>query len=199
MNEHTQELQQFAEALLDVDRLKIVGELARGSNQPAVIAAQTGIDQPTVEAHLRLLAETNLIEVYEEPGGKAVYQLDEKALEEMSKRHFQWARQIAEPDQRVIGDQFTKTEAKYIRSFTDLNGIIKFLPKITQDAKLQALLKYARQDLEPGRVYTEKEFTEAVAPYSRDASSIRRYLIDYGFVERKVDGSAYWLKEGSDD
>jgi len=29
-----------------------------------------------------------------------------------------------------------------------------------------------------------------------DFVTIRRYLIEYGFMERKPNGSEYWLKEG---
>jgi hypothetical protein len=200
MNKHIQELQQFAEALLDLDRLKIVGELAQGRTTPTEIANRTGIERSTVEAHLQVLAGTKVIDLETGPDGHPTYRLDSKALEEMSKRQFQWAkRTAAEPDRRRIGEGFTKIEAKYIRSFTDPNGLIRHLPSIREDDKLQAVLKYARQDLQTGRIYSEKEFNEALRPFTRDPSSVRRYLVDYLYVDREIDGSAYWLRESGDD
>ena len=77
--------------------------------------------------------------------------------------------------------------------------MIRHLPSIRDDAKLQAVLKYAGQDLQSGRTYTEREFNEALAPYTRDASSVRRYLVDYGYADRETDGSADWLVEDGDD
>ena len=182
--------------MLDLDRLKIVGELAQGRTTPTEIAGRTGLSRTAVESHLHVLTETGVVHRETGPGDTLAYRLDPKALEEMSKRQFQWAKQTrGEPDRRKIGPQFSKIEARYIRSFTDPNGLITHLPSIRQDAKLQAVLKYARQDLQPGRTYTEKEFNAALRPYTRDTSSVRRYLVDYGYVDREIDGSAYRLVE----
>jgi predicted transcriptional regulator len=200
MDKHTQELQKFAEALLDLDRLKIVGELAKGNDRPDAIAEQARIDTDVLAAHLQALVETGLVYRQEAPDGGARYTLDDKALEEMSKRQFGRARKLAaEPDRRRIPERFTAEEAKYVRSFTDPNGVITHLPSIHVDAKLQAVLQYALQGVEPGRVYTEREFNQALAPYTRDPSSVRRYLVDYLYVDRVPDGSEYRLREVGDD
>jgi DNA-binding transcriptional ArsR family regulator len=199
MDKHTAELHKFAAALLDLDRLRIVGELARGNDRPASIAAKAGIGTEVLDTHLRALVETGLVHLGEAPDGGERYTLDERALEEMSKRQFGRARELAEEPERRIGEWFTPEEAKTIRSFTEPNGVITHLPSIHADAKLQAVLRYALQGIEPGRVYTEREFNQALAPYTRDASSVRRYLVDYKYVERKPDGSAYRLRESSDD
>ncbi|MDD3777159.1 MAG: DUF2087 domain-containing protein [Actinomycetota bacterium] len=45
-----------------------------------------------------------------------------------------------------------------------------------------------------GTFYTEKEVNEILKPVHDDYVLIRRYLIEYGFLERKADGSRYWLK-----
>ncbi|HML47822.1 MAG TPA: DUF2087 domain-containing protein, partial [Clostridia bacterium] len=47
---------------------------------------------------------------------------------------------------------------------------------------------------EPARRYTEKEVNELLTPIFDDFSSLRRELVDYGFVERERDCSAYWRK-----
>ncbi|MEF3304923.1 DUF2087 domain-containing protein [Paenibacillus sp. GYB003] len=48
---------------------------------------------------------------------------------------------------------------------------------------------------EPGRRYTEKEVNDAIEAVYHDYVTIRRYLVDFGFMDRKDDGSEYWLKE----
>jgi hypothetical protein len=49
---------------------------------------------------------------------------------------------------------------------------------------------------ERGRSYTEKELNEILKGiYEEDYVTIRRYLIEYGFMDRKNDGSEYWVKE----
>lgn len=45
------------------------------------------------------------------------------------------------------------------------------------------------------RKYTEKEINEILIPVFHDYVTLRRYLIEYGFLDRKPNGSQYWLKE----
>ncbi|MCM3243213.1 MULTISPECIES: DUF2087 domain-containing protein [Cytobacillus] len=43
--------------------------------------------------------------------------------------------------------------------------------------------------------YGEKELNQALKAIYEDYALVRRYLIDYGFLDRKPDGSEYWLKK----
>ncbi|WP_426453255.1 DUF2087 domain-containing protein [Paenibacillus sp. S-38] len=51
------------------------------------------------------------------------------------------------------------------------------------------------QRFEPGRQYTEKEVGEVLEQAWPDYAVLRRYMVEYGFMERRDDGSAYWLAE----
>lgn len=42
---------------------------------------------------------------------------------------------------------------------------------------------------------TEQELNQILKGFYGDYALIRRYLIDYGFLDRKQDGSRYWLKK----
>ena len=42
--------------------------------------------------------------------------------------------------------------------------------------------------------YTEKEINEILKPIYHDHVTLRRYLIEYGFMERTHDGMEYWIK-----
>lgn len=46
---------------------------------------------------------------------------------------------------------------------------------------------------EKDRIYTEKEINEILSVIHEDFVTLRRYLIDYKFLDRKSNGSAYWL------
>lgn len=46
---------------------------------------------------------------------------------------------------------------------------------------------------EPGKVYKEKEVNEILSQIHLDYAVLRRYLVDYKFMKREVDGSAYTL------
>jgi len=57
------------------------------------------------------------------------------------------------------------------------------------------VLKQLGQRFEKNRIYNEKEVNEILAKTNGDFVTLRRYLIEYGFLVRKPDGSQYWLKE----
>lgn len=59
--------------------------------------------------------------------------------------------------------------------------------------KIVILTKIAEQ-LEKGKIYTEKELNEILQSIYDDYAVIRRYLVDYGFLERTKDCKEYWLK-----
>ena len=47
------------------------------------------------------------------------------------------------------------------------------------------------------RTYTEKEINQILKIVYHDFATLRRYLIEYGFLDRTPDGSQYWLKNDS--
>jgi hypothetical protein len=47
----------------------------------------------------------------------------------------------------------------------------------------------------PGRQYSEPEVNEILKAAWDDFVTLRRYLIEYGFMDRVPDGSKYWVKE----
>lgn len=48
-----------------------------------------------------------------------------------------------------------------------------------------------------GQTYTEKEVNQILKVVYHDFATLRRYLIEYGFLERTPDGSQYWLRKDS--
>ncbi len=70
--------------------------------------------------------------------------------------------------------------------------LLKFPAK--EKHKLPILRKMACL-FEAGRSYTELEVNSIIRPVYADCATIRRYLIEYGFMERNPDCSDYRLKE----
>lgn len=46
-----------------------------------------------------------------------------------------------------------------------------------------------------GQTYTEKEVNQILKVVYHDFATLRRYLIEYGFLDRTPDGSQYWLRK----
>ncbi|MFB9274534.1 DUF2087 domain-containing protein [Cohnella cellulosilytica] len=64
---------------------------------------------------------------------------------------------------------------------------------IKEKHKIVVLTELARR-FESGRAYAEKEINEILRTAYEDYAVLRRYLIEYGFMDREPDGSRYWLK-----
>lgn len=83
-------------------------------------------------------------------------------------------------------------EAK-IKAFLDGQGRIMQIPVPLQ--KKLAVLAYLSEKFEPGRQYSEKEVNRIIQDWHtfNDYFILRRLLVDYGFLGRLTDGTAYWV------
>ncbi|WP_077211946.1 DUF2087 domain-containing protein [Bacillus dakarensis] len=57
------------------------------------------------------------------------------------------------------------------------------------------VIRKISQKLKPDHMYDEKELNKVLKGFYEDYVILRRYLIDYGFLDRKPDGSKYWVKK----
>ncbi|MBP0726604.1 DUF2087 domain-containing protein [Bacillus sp. RG28] len=73
-----------------------------------------------------------------------------------------------------------------------LEGPLSEFPK-KQKRKI-AILMHIIKRFDASKEYTEKEVNEILKKVFDDVVTIRRYLIDYGLLERNPDGSKYWIK-----
>ena len=83
-----------------------------------------------------------------------------------------------------------KEKQEIIDRYFKNNTLVSFPKK--QKRKL-VLLQHIAARFEKGRQYTEKEVNEILEHVYDDYVSIRRYLIEYGFLDRTRDGATYWL------
>lgn len=65
-----------------------------------------------------------------------------------------------------------------------------------QKKKIVILKKIATL-FQPGKDYTENQVSERLKSVYDDFVTLRRYMIEYGFMERSTDGSSYRLKSGN--
>lgn len=57
------------------------------------------------------------------------------------------------------------------------------------------VLREIVKSFERDRIYEEQEMNQILTSFYDDYVLLRRYLIEYGFIDRKADGSQYWLKK----
>ncbi|MEH7452362.1 DUF2087 domain-containing protein [Gottfriedia acidiceleris] len=90
----------------------------------------------------------------------------------------------------ITEDEREKTLKKYFPEGID--GPLNKFP-LKEKQKLVVLREIVNR-FSPNKKYTEKEINEVLTAIYPDYVVLRRYLIEYGFIDRKSDGSSYWLK-----
>ena len=96
----------------------------------------------------------------------------------------------------TLDDRFniTKEEKiKVIETYVDENGALKSYP--SKEKKKIILLEEISKNFSIGKKYSEKEINRVLKRIYEDYVTIRRALIQYGFLDRSKDCSEYWVKE----
>ena len=84
-----------------------------------------------------------------------------------------------------------------LKNFLDGENRLKAFPS---KRKLQlCAVRYLAEKFEPGRIYTEREVNGVLSRWHtfHDPETLRRELYQNHFLDRKRDGSAYWLESAS--
>lgn len=179
--EQFQHLLQFFQVFSNESRLKLIGHLANGEKSVGELADLLSVREPTVSHHLAELKGLNLVNVRAE-GTMRIYQLNTKALESISKDIF------ARPNLAALVEPSKMTEEeRFLRTWVK-NGRIVDIP--AQEKKKQILVRWLAKQIDPNRRWTEKEFNTWLKAYNEDFATLRRYLVDAGYMARE-DG-IYW-------
>jgi len=178
----------FFKALADGNRLRILGLLARQPLTVEQMAEMLGLRPSTVSHHLQYLAHVGLVSARAE-GYYNIYRLEEAALEGL-------ARQLLAKETLpgVAADvDMDAYDRKVIANFTTPDGRVKAFP--AQRKKLEAILRYVLRVFEPGVRYSEKQVNQLLGQFNEDTATLRRELVDYGWLKRVGGGGDYWRPE----
>lgn len=99
---------------------------------------------------------------------------------------------------KMVDDRYVTTKAEQDKilqtAFESLSPLrLKaFSPK---EKKKIVILKKIAEQFAPGKTYTEQQVNGILRPIFDDYATLRRYLIEYGFMERTADCNTYWLRE----
>ena len=87
----------------------------------------------------------------------------------------------------VTEEEAAAIEKKYLLA----DGCLLRIPRKEKE-KLVVLRRIAER-FEAGMLYGQREVDQILLKADADYAALRRYLIDYRFLEREPDGSAYWV------
>lgn len=175
-------------ALADQSRLAIVNSLLERPHYVEELAQRHDLAPSTVSFHLRKLEKAGLVH-----GTKEQYYVVFRATDEMfatTLREIVSAHPVRKEQQEGRMEEYRR---KVLATFFH-NGRLEKLP--AQHKKRLIVLEQFAIRFEPGRRYGEQEVTGLIMPLYDDYCTIRRLLVDEGFVSRE--GSEYW-REGRPD
>ena len=157
--------------LLDEDRLRVLGTVARRPCTEQTLAAELGIKPGALMRHLRQLRQAGLLTMTVEEG-QDLYALDVAAIQQAKRALFAPA----------AADQPADDDAKTLAAFVQ-NDRIRHLP--THPDKLRVVLAWLAGHFDTGRTYTEAEVNALLARHHEDYALWRRYLVDDGWMTRE--------------
>jgi hypothetical protein len=180
------ELLDFVKAMADVDRLRIIGVLAKRRANRSEIAGRLNMPLRDAVDHLAFLEHVGVINLKDN-----LYELNSEKVEGLARRqlHEEKLEYIPAPD-------MDEKSRRVLVSCLNPDGTIKKLPP--QSGKLKIILNYLVQAFSPGANYTEKEVNTIIRRFHVDVSGLRRDLVDAGLLDRERDGSRYWRLERSE-
>ena len=182
-------------ALSDASRLRIVGVLAEGKPVSVEdLARRLSLSPGTVVHHLNRLREARLVE--STPRRPYMdYSLRLGRLAEIGASLSQLAHEQAGSQPEPGAPEWASPEeAKVLRSFFEA-GLLTGIPA-QRSKRLVVLHQIADTAFERKRRYPEKEVNQRLGALHPDPASLRRYLVDEGFMTRKA--GEYRLRPRSD-
>jgi ArsR family transcriptional regulator, arsenate/arsenite/antimonite-responsive transcriptional repressor len=157
-------------------RLLIVNLIRLKPRHTEELASILKLSPGTVSHHLSLLSEVGLLQASKEQYYQ-IYSLVEGILEQ------KLLEVVAMPqpklEKNVAGDAFRD---KVLKTFFKHGRLIK-IP--TQQKKLQVVLEELLKAFDEVRTYTERDVSITLSEYHDDFASLRRALVDFGYMTRK--------------
>ena len=95
----------------------------------------------------------------------------------------------------MVDDRYpvsAEEERKILENHLTPEGAVKVFP--AREKKKIVVLRHIAKRFLPGRNYSEKEVNVILGRLHGDYVTLRRYLIEYGFLDRTRDGSAYFRR-----
>ncbi|MDZ4767673.1 MAG: metalloregulator ArsR/SmtB family transcription factor [Chloroflexota bacterium] len=181
-------------ALADPARLRIVRILARQETTVKALAQSLSLTEPTVSHHLSKLRAVGFVALRAE-GGQHHYRLNEDAIA-------RFKAQVAELESADsptldsanndwIAALDIADEAKAVLRAYTFAGRLRQYP--SKEVKLLIVLDWIASHFQLGTIYTEPEVNATIQRFHDDFATLRRDLIDYGYLRRERGGQTYWL------
>lgn len=186
MDATTQPIDRLADlfrALGDPTRLRLLGLIAERERSGTELAAAVSVGAPTVSHHMDKLVRAGLVNVTRH-GQRRLYALDSRMLQSFARLAQTGTAERPVPastDSDPGADAEQREREKVLRDFFD-GDRLRQIP--AQRKKRVIVLQHLVERFDPNREYTEREVSEELKRAHEDFATLRRELVDYGFMTR---------------
>jgi hypothetical protein len=157
-------------------RIRVAAAIIPRPRSTEEVAETLGMPGREAAAHLGMLAHFGLA-ISDTVDGVTVYSFSRGPLIEVLKRLEETP---LGPDLSPDVDDFDR---RVLTTFL-VDGTLTSIP--AQQKKRDAVLRFLAERFEPERMYGEREVNDVLRPFHPDVASLRRYLVDGGFLQRQV-------------
>ena len=172
----------LASALLDTDRLRIAAALVAGPASRNQLHEATGLSHRDLLRQVGILEEAGLIQPEiptRQPDPYTPYVLRQEAFTAARKAMGKY---------KGVKKRPSDTREMILETFMP-GGKLTALPH--KQNQIVTVLTEIAQKFEPEKQYTEREVNVILEDINEDYCTVRRYLVDYGYMSRTGGGSVY--------
>ena len=177
--ENAAELARLLKVIADETRLRILGALAGKPHTGTDLAEHLNLSAPTISHHMRKLVDAGIVTSVQD-AQRHWYHLNSDLL--LASRRLPISEQ--ESSNIVVAGDSEKDgafRAKVVRDFF-VGDRLRDIP--AQRKKRVIVLQHIMHRFDPAQTYTEREINDLLRPAHEDVATLRRELVDYGFMER---------------
>jgi predicted transcriptional regulator len=184
----------FFKALADESRLKLLGFLGEGERNVSQLAELLQLSEPTISHHLAKLRAAGLVTL-RTVGNQHFYSLNQRQLDKLKQLVGKVGTlapvEEAQPDDAWIDAlDLPEWDRKVLRDYT-ADGRLEQIP--SRQKKLLVILRWLATRFQPDIMYSEREVNAILTQCHEDFATLRRELVDFGFLRRERGGGKYWL------
>lgn len=188
------DLLEMLKAVGDENRLTMLGLMTQREHTVSEMAGLLNLSEPTISHHVSKLHVNGFLNM-RMAGNQRFYRVDARRLNIFK----QYAASIGELPEPEVEDEaanewiealdWPEEDKQVLRGHTH-NGKLTIFP--VKDKKWQVILRWIAEQFELDRRYTEKEVNTIIKEVNPDYATLRRSLIEFGFMRRERGGGDYW-------
>ena len=190
-----EELLLLLKAAADENRLKMIGLMSERAYSVSEMVSLFELTEPTLSQHVSVLHGAGLLRL-RMADSQRFYSINRQRLATF-KAYVADIEKLPTRAAKIKSDavwiqalDWSEADKKVLQDYM-VDGRIHTLPE--KRIKWLVILRWVATQFQPDTHYSEKQVNAILSDVNPDFATLRRYLVDYGYMQRELSGSHYWL------